>query len=574
MKKIRQNYLISTIIAALIMSGCAGLSKMRDNASTVGYEVKPNPLETHGGEVAVTIDTRFPEKYFNKKAIVVATPVVRYDGGETEYESTTLQGEKVDANNKLIPYDGGSYTFSGTVPYNPDMLQSELVVKMSASIQDKTPVVWETSKIADGVIATPMLVQVAPKTIIMPDNFQRIIPEAYVADIHYVINQSNVRTTELRADDIKQMETDLLAARDAANKEIKNAQISAYASPDGPLDLNTKLSGNREGSAQTYLARTLRTTKITEAEADDFLSLMNTPEDWDGFRKLMEESDIEDKDLILRVLSMYSDPVVREREIKNISAAYEEIAEKILPQLRRSVMTINVDVIGKSDSEITELAKTNPDLLNVEEILYAATLTDDLAAKAAIYEAAARVYPGCIRAHNNLGTVYLQMDKLAEAKASLEKAQDINDNAIVKANLGAVALAEGDIETAEQLLTSAMSAGSEVSYNLGIIKIIQGDYSAAVNYFGNEPSFNAGLAQLLDGNYDGAVATLNQLGDVEDAWVYYLKAVAGARGGNDSVVFSNLRSAVSLDSSIKEYAQKDAELLKLADNETFMQIVE
>lgn len=574
MKKIRQNYLISTIIVALIMSGCAGLSKMRDDASTVGYEVKPNPLEAHGGEVAVTIDTRFPEKYFNKKAIVVATPVLRYDGGETEYESTTLQGEKVEANNKLIPYDGGSYTYSGTVPYNPDMLQSELIVKFSASIKDDTPVEYESAKIADGVIATATLVQTDPKTILMPDKFQRVIPEAYQADIHYVINRSNVRSSELRADDVKKLEEDMAAAEVAENKEIKGAEISAYASPDGPLDFNTELSEDRESTAQRYLESAFKDNEITEAETENFLNLMSTPEDWNGFRELMEASDIEDKDLILRVLSMYSDPVVREREIKNISQAYEEIADKILPQLRRSVMTINVDVIGKSDDEIAELARSNPDSLNVEEILYAATLTDDLAAKAAIYEAAARVYSGCIRAHNNLGTVYLQMDKLAEAKASLEKAQEIDDNAVIKANLGAVALAEGDVETAEQLLTSAMSAGSEVSYNLGIIKIIQGDYSAAVNYFGNEPSFNAGLAQLLDGNYDGAVATLNQLGDVEDAWVYYLKAIAGARGGNNSVVFSNLRSAVSLDSSVKEYAQKDAELLKLADDETFIQIVE
>ncbi len=574
MKKIRQNYLISTIIAALFMSGCAGLSKMRDDANTVGYEVKPNPLETHGGEVAVTVDTRFPAKYFNKKAIVVATPVLRYDGGETEYESTTLQGEKVDANNKLISYDGGSYTYSGTVPYNPDMLQSELIVKFSASIKDNTPVEYESSKIADGVIATATLVQTDPKTVLMPDQFKRITPETYQADIHYVINRSNVRSSELRADDVQKLEEDMSAAEVAENKEIKNAEISAYASPDGPLDFNTDLSEDRESTAQRYLERAFRDNEITEAETENFLSLMSTPEDWNGFRELMEASDIEDKDLILRVLSMYSDPVVREREIKNISQAYEEIADKILPQLRRSVMTVNVDVIGKSDDEITDLANTNPDSLNVEEILYAATLTDDLAAKASIYEDAARIYPGCIRAHNNLGTVYLQMDKLAEAKTSLEKAQEIDDNAVVKANLGAVALAEGDIETAEQILTSAMSAGSEVSYNLGIIKIIQGDYSAAVNYFGNEPSFNAGLAQLLDGNYDGAVATLNQLGDVDDAWVYYLKAIAGARGGNNSVVFSNLRSAVSLDSSIKEYAQKDAELLKLADDETFIQIVE
>ncbi|MBN1158343.1 MAG: tetratricopeptide repeat protein [Bacteroidales bacterium] len=580
MKKMRQNYLISTIIAALVMSGCAGLSKMRDSASTVGYEVNPNPLEMHGDQtlhdnaVAVAINTRFPEKYFNKKAVVVATPVLKYEGGEKTYPSTTLQGEKVDGNNRVIPYAGGNYSYTGTIPYEDAMMQSQLVVRMSASINDKEPLVWESPKIADGVLATPALVQVVPKTVIMPDNFQRIIPEAYTADIHYVINQSNVRSSELRADDIVKLEEDMVAAEVAENIEIKGAEISAYASPDGPLDLNTRLSENRESTAQRYLERALRDNKITEAEAANFLNMMSTPEDWNGFRELMEASDIQDKDLILRVLSMYSDPVVREREIKNISQAYEEIAEKILPQLRRSVMTINVDVIGKSDSEIMNLVRVDPDSLNVEEILFAATLTDNLNEKAAIYEAAARIYPECIRAHNNLGNIYLQLDRLDEAKASLEAAQKIDDTDAVKANLGAVALAERDISTAEQLLTSAMSAGSEVSYNLGIIKIIQGDYAAAVNYFGNEPSFNAALAQMLSGNNDRAMTTLNQLGDVKDASVYYLKAIAAARSGNNSAVFSNLRSAISLDSSLKEHAQKDAEFLGIASDATFMQIIQ
>ena len=423
--RIRQNYLTSTIIIALFLSGCAGLSKMRDNASTVGYSVNPNPLEEHGNStlhanaVAVTIDTRFPEKYFNKKAVVVATPVLRYEGGETEYAPTTLQGEKVDGNDKVIAYTGGSYSYSGTIEYDPAMLQSELVVRMSASINGKEPVVWESAKIADGVIATPTLVENNPKGIIIPDNFQRIIPEEYTADIHYVINQSNVRSSELRQPDIEELEASMAAAEAAPNKEIKGAEISAYASPDGPLDLNTNLADKRESTAQQFLAKAMKDNKITEAEAADFLSMMSTPEDWNGFRQLLEASNIQDKDLILRVLSMYSDPVVREREIKNISAAYKEIAEEILPQLRRSVMTINVDVIGKSDSEILALARTDPDSLNVEEILYAATLTNSLDEKASIYLAATKSFPGCFRAQNNLGVIYLQQGQTERSPGSL-----------------------------------------------------------------------------------------------------------------------------------------------------------
>ena len=403
------------------------------------------------------------------------------------------------------------------------------------------------------------------KSTIIKDNFQRVIPESYTSDIHYVINQATVRNTETKATDVADMQQKIAAAKADSNKVIKGAQISAYASPDGALELNEKLSVKRESSAETFLKKAFKDNKITEAEAADFLKTLTTPEDWDGFKKLMEESNIQDKELILRVLSMYSDAVVREKEIKNISAAYKEIAEEILPQLRRSVMTVNVDVVGKTDEELLQLAINDPKQLNVEEILYAATLTSDLNQKAAIYKAATVSFPQCIRAFNNLGKVSLDLGKVADAKAALNSAKAISDNAVVKANLGAVALAEGDLKTAEDLLAANMSAGDAVSYNLGIIKIKQGDYAAAVNYFGNTPSFNAALAQMLNGSNDKALATLNQLGDVKDAWVYYLKAVASARGGVLEGIVNNLRTAISLDSSVKAYALKDAEFLKYVE---------
>jgi tetratricopeptide (TPR) repeat protein len=574
MKKAKLNYLTFTVIAAFILSGCAGLTKMRDNSSTVGYQVKPNPLETHAGQVKLTIDTKFPEKYFNKKAVVMATPVLKYEGGETEFQSTTLQGEKVEANNKVIPYAGGSYTYNGVIDYKPEMMKSALSVKFSARIKEGDPVEFESMKVADGVIATPTLVMVNPQTVIMKDNFKRIIPESYTADIHYLINKSDVRRSELKSDEIKNFENDIVTADTAPSKEIKGAKISAYASPDGPVELNTKLSAARETSAEKYFKKALKDKKITAAEMEGFLSTMSTPEDWEGFKTLMEKSDIQDKDLILRVLSMYSDPVVREKEIKNISKAYAEIAEEVLPQLRRSVMTVDVDVIGKSDDELLKLALSDPKALNLEEILYGATLTNKPEEKAAIYKAASENFPNCVRAKNNLGTVYLQMGEVAEAKAALEAAKSLKEVEVVKANLGALALKEGNLQAAEELLTGSMGAGDAVSYNLGIIKIKQGDYAAAVNYFGNKASFNAALAQLLNGSNDKAMATLNELGDVKDAWVYYLKAVASARGGNEDGVLNNLRMAASLDAKIKAYAQKDAEFLKYADTDAFKQVVQ
>jgi Flp pilus assembly protein TadD len=567
MKKIRLNYLTLFAIAAFVISGCAGLTKMRDDSSTVNYEVKPNPLVMKAGDVTVTGDVKFPEKYFNKKAVVVATPVLKYEGGQTEFPTTTLQGEKVEANNKVIPYTGGGYTFTGTVPYKTDMAKSELIVNYSARIKEGDPVEYGSAKIADGVIATEALVKIDPKTVAMNDNFKRVIPESYTADIHYVINKADVRKTELKSEDVVSLEQKLTEAKADSTKVIKGAKISAYASPDGALELNEKLSASRESSAEKYFKKALKDKKITEAEAQGFLSMINTPEDWEGFKALMEKSDIQDKELILRVLSMYPDPVVREKEIKNISAAYGEIAEEVLPKLRRSVMSVDVDVVGKSDEQLKSLSMSDPKSLGLEEVLYAATLTNDLKDKAAIYKAATEKFPSCVRAANNLGHVYLQQGKVEDAKTAFDAAKALNDNATVKANLGAVALAQGDLKTAEELLTAAMSAGDAPSYNLGIIKIKQGDYAAAVNYFGNKPSFNAALAQMLNGNNEKAIATLNELGDVKDGWVYYLKALANARGGVVDGVVTNLRQALTLDPSIKAYAAKDAELLKAMENE-------
>jgi tetratricopeptide (TPR) repeat protein len=574
MKKTRQNYLTIAVIAALFLSGCAGLTKMRDKATTVTYKVTPDPLAENADVVKMKVDVTFPEKYFNKKAVVVATPVLKYEGGETPFTPVTLQGEKVQANNKVIAYAGGNFSTESQVAYKPEMMKSTVVVKFSARIKDKTPVEYESAKIADGVVATPTLVVVDPKTITMPDKFQRVIPETYTADIHYLINNADVRKTELKSDEIKAFQQKLADAKATPNKQIKDAKISAYASPDGPLELNTKLSAKRETSAQKYFTKAMKDNKITEAEAEKFLSLMTTPEDWDGFKAAVEKSNIDDKDLILRVLSMYSDPVVREKEIKNISKAYTELAKDVLPTLRRSVMSVDVDVVGKTDDELLTAALSNPSSLQLEEILHAGFLAKTAKDKAAIYQAATTQFPTCFRAKNNLGDAQVQLGNVADAKTSFEASKAINDNVTVKANLGAVALAQGDLKGAEELLTAAMSAGDAVSYNLGIIKIKQGDYAAAVNYFGNKPSFDAALAQLLNGGNDKAMATLNALGDTKDAWVYYLKAVASARGGNADAVVANLRTAASLDAKVKAYAAKDAEFLKFASTDAFKQVIQ
>jgi tetratricopeptide (TPR) repeat protein len=574
MKKLKLN-LLTLGVASIILSSCGGLNKMVENSKAVKYEVQPSPLETNGGIVSVTIKTKFPEKYFNKKAVVTATPILKYEGGQTEFQPTILQGEKVEANNKVIPYKGGDYTFTGIIPYKPEMLKSELSVEMSAQIKDKTPVKIPGIKIADGVIATSTLVKIDPKAVFVGDKFQRTTSDSYNAEILYLINQSDVRGTETKKADVKAFQDKLSTASKATDKiAIKGAKISSYASPDGPMDLNEKLSGKRGETAEKYLAGELKKLKVQGYDVQGFLNKVATAEDWDGFKKLMEASSIQDKELVLRVLSMYSDPAVRNKEIKNISEAFKEIKDKVLPQLRRSQMFVNVDNIGYTDAQITALAQSKPDTLKLEELLYAASLTNDMNEKVRIYQVAAKNFPNEFRPKNDLGYVYLEMGKTADAKASFEAAKAIENNDAAKNNLGAIALTDGDLAKAEELFTSAMGAGDVVNYNLGIIKIKQGNYPAAVNYFGNKPSFNAALAQLLNKDTDKALSTLGELGESKDAMVYYLKAVAGARGGKEEIVLNNLRRAVELDSSLKAYAKKDAEFLKYAATEGFTAIVQ
>lgn len=571
MKKI--SILLTFIAAMFLVISCGGPQKMADKASLVKYKVTPSPLETHGGKVAVAIDVSYPEKYFHKKAIVTATPFLKYAAGETALKSETLQGEAVEDNYKVISYtSGGSLSYSDEFEYKPDMMRSELFVKGVATVKKKT-VDLPPVKIADGIVTTPLLVMVDPKPIYFGHNFQRITPQSYDADIHYVINKSDVRPSELKQDDVVGMKDFIVKANKDERTTLKGIKVSAYASPDGPVDLNTKLSGNREGSATTYVKNELKKSKISVPADKEFFSLMATPEDWEGFRNLMVESNIRDKDVVLRVLSMYSDPVVREREIKNISAAFEEIKEQILPKLRRSKMTVNVEKVGWSDAELLGLVSSDINKLELEELLYAGTLVSDNTTKLKVYQKAAEKFPGCIRAHNNAGCVLIAMNRVAEAKAAFQKALELKDHNIVKNNLGVVALLEKDIAKAEQLFTAAAGAGPEVNYNMGIIKIIQGDYESAQNYYGNTVSFNSALVKLLQGSTSAAIETLKKVED-PGAKVYYLMAVAAARDGDVELMYNSLRASVARDASLKAYALKDVEFFKYFEEGLFKEIVQ
>ena len=562
------------ILAAAVLSSCGGLNKMVKDSALVDYNVTPEVLEMHGGEVDMTIDVNYPAKYFNKKAVVTLTPVVRYEGGETTLDPLVLQGEDATDNYKLISYDaGGNASLSTTFTYEDAMKMSELYYNVTAAIKDKTADLGEV-KLADGIIVTPLLVQNNPKVIDFDNHFKQIVPESHEADIKYVINRADVRKSEMKKDEIGGLNETLQAANENERLELKGIEISAYASPDGELDLNTKLADKRQVTANKYLAGQLKKADIEVAE--ELMSLLATPEDWEGFKAAMEASDIQDKEMILRVLSMHSDPVVREQEIKNLTAAFEVIKEEILPQLRRSKFTVNLDKIGWSDEELVALISSDIDTLILEELLYAATLVKDKEVKLAVLTQAAKVDPGCLRAHNNQGVVLYNMGKMEEAAASFKAAKAIKDHDIINNNIGAIALKNGDVTAAKEAFTASLGAGAKVNYNLGIISIKEGEYETALNYFGSDPSHNAALAMYLKGDSEGAWRTAANL-EMKGGMGYYLRAVIAAGQDKPEVALENLKLAVENCGSaqyVKDLAAKDLEFAKLFETAEFKAIVE
>jgi tetratricopeptide (TPR) repeat protein len=570
MKKL--TYLALFTFAAFAISSCGGLNKMKEKAADVSYKVTPEILEEHGDQVAIKIDVKYPAKYFNKKATLTATPVLKYEKGETAFAPKSVQGESVEANNQKIAFKtGGSVSYAASVPFTEDMMKSQLVVRVEAELKGKK-LPFDDYKLADGVIATPKLVMIDPKPVMVADKFQRIIPESMMADILYVINRADIRASELKKEEWTKVMAYISKVNADAKADLKGLEVSSYASPDGAVDLNDKLAQKREGSASQYLTKELKKSKVEQIAQDGFLSKKYTAEDWDGFKKLMESSNIQDKELILRVLSMYSDPVVREKEIKNIASAYKAIAEDVLPQLRRSKLTVNVDKVGYSDEELKGLWASNPDVLTLEEILYTATLFPELNTKLAIYNRAGVNYPTDFRAKNNAGYVNILLGKTDDAKKNLTQAKEIQNNDVVNNNLGCVALMSGDLVKAQELFTASMGAGTVVNYNLGIIKVIQGDYDAAANYFGNSDEFNTALVKCLKKDFDGSLATLGRI-QKDFAKKDYLRAVVAAKQSKDELVFESLRIAVAKDSALKNRAKVDIEFAKYFENDVFKGIV-
>ena len=555
---IKKLYLPLVALLVLALSSCGKMGELSSDYFTTNPEV----LEAIGGKVPVTINGKFPEKYMKKKATVEVTPVLRWKGGEAKGQPAVFQGEKVEGNGQTISYKvGGSYTMKASFDYVPEMANSELYLDFKITKGKKTYTI-PSVKIADGVIATSELPTAASSNASYAnDAFQRIIKDAQTANIMFLIQQANLRNSELNSDDMKEFHKKVAEINaDTKNYKLNNIEISAYASPDGGVELNTGLAENRENNTEKYMQRQLKKGKI-----DANLDAKYTAQDWEGFQELVSKSNLQDKDLILRVLSMYQDPEQRETEIRNISSVYKTLADEILPQLRRARLTANYDIIGRSDDEINEAFNTDAKVLSVEELLYAATLTNDNARKEAIFTKTTQLYPNDFRAYNNLGELAFAAGDAAKAESYFKQAASKNANAPeVNANLGLCELVKGNVAAAESYLGKATGANA-ANEALGNLYIKQGQYDRAVNAFGDAKTNSAAQAQILAKDYNKAKATLSAIKN-PDAMTDYLMAIVGARTNNASLVSSSIKSAIAKDASMAQRAANDREFAKFADS--------
>ena len=551
----KKNLLFLSAASLLLMTSCSKLGPL----SADNFTVVPNPLETQAGQVPATINGTFPEKYMKKKAVVTVTPELRYaDGQVAKGQSATFQGEKVMGNDQTISYKvGGRYTMKTAFDYVPEMQKSEMYLTFDARIgkkQQKVPAV----KVANGVIATSELYRktlASENGCIAPDTFQRVNEKKQEANIKFLINQANIRKSELKNNSVKEfveMLKKINADREGFN--VQNVEIQAYASPEGGVKLNDKLAGNRKNESEKYVKNTLKQTKVN-ADIDAHY----TAQDWDGFQKLVAASDLQDKEVILRVLSMYEDPQEREQQIRNMSAGFRELADGILPELRRSRLIINYETIGRSDEQIKAQYSEDASKLSADELLYAATLDEPVAKQEEIYKKTAETYPNDYRAYNNLAALALAKGDTAKAREYAQKAASLGANTPeAQANLGLLSLINGNVQDAERAI--AKSSGSEsVNQAIGTLAIAKGDYAQAEKAFAKVNSNTAALAQLLNKNYDAAAKTLDRV-ENPNAMTDYLHAVVAARRGNKFAASSYLKEALQKDPSLKQYAENDLEL--------------
>ena len=556
----KKTMILSAVAVAMLTSCGGGLKSL----SADNFKVVPNPLETEGGQVQATINGMFPEQYMNRKAVVTVTPELRYTKNGVQQalkgQSATFQGEKVMGNDQTISYLlGGHYTMKTAFPYEAAMQQSDLFLTFDAKV-GKKEVKVPAVKVATGVIATSELYHQtvsSAQPCVAPDAFQRITEQKLDANVKFLIQQAELRKSELQSNSVQDFVKLLQQiARDQEGLNLSNVEISAYASPDGGLKLNEQLANKRQQNTETYVRQQLKNANLEGGISSEY-----TAQDWEGFQELVKASNIQDKDVILRVLSMYQDPQEREQQIKNMSQGFRELAEGVLPELRRARMTINYEVIGRDDEQIFNQYQQDASKLSVEELIYAASIANTDREREDILKTTARLYTQDARAYNNLGTLAMQQGNYEDAKRYFQQAQAVQKLPETSANLGLMALQQGDVQTAENLIAQS-SGASGLAEALGNLHLAQGNYALAQQDFGYRPSNSAALAQLLNKDYALAQQTLKNIKN-PDGITDYLAAIVQARQENYDAATSFLRSALQKNPGLKTYADKDLELVKV-----------
>lgn len=557
----KRNYLLLSAASVLFMASCSKMGPL----SADNFTVTPNPLESQGGKVAATVNGTFPEKYMKKKAVVTVTPELRYANGQVaKGQSATFQGEKVMGNDQTISYKvGGRYTMKTSFDYVPEMQKSDMYLTFDARKGKKTYNV-PAVKVADGVIATSELYRrtlASENGIIAPDTFQRVNEKKQEANIKFLINQATLRASELKSVSVKDLGKILKEINDNnETRALTNIEVSAYASPDGKYSFNEKLAEKRQNVSSNYLKKELKKIKM-EADVDTKF----TAEDWEGFQELVSKSNLQDKEVILRVLSMYQDPEEREQQISNMSEVYTDIKHSILPELRRARLIVNYEIIGRSDAQILEQFAADPSKLSVEEMVYGANkLVKDDATRQKWNEAIAKQYPSDYRALNNMAQQAISKGDMAAAQNYLKQAANVNKNASeVNTNLALMALKSGDVAKAETYLSKGTGSDTfkEVMGNLNIAK---GNYTQAASDLAGVNTNSAALAQILAKDYTSAKTTLSKIKNA-DATTSYLQAVLAARTGDSSALSSSLKNAIQQDGTLAARAAKDLEFAKYAN---------
>lgn len=551
----------TALLLAVLVSSCACRLKPLNGSAA---QVDPNPLTLVGTQIPGQVRLTLPAKWCHKRAIVNITPELRYSGTSVTGQTVTIQGENVRDNYQTISYErGGSVIVPFAFDYKPGMEQSDLYLTFTATVKGKK-VNLPAIKVARGTIMTAGLASISDITpALARDAFQRVIKEQYTADLKFLINRAEVRAAELNKREVKDWQDVVDNAYQVPNQEV-DIEIQAYASPDGAQDFNERLSAQRERNTSSVIARKLGKKKIE-------VNAHYTAEDWDGFQKLLEASNIQDKELVLRVLSMYPDPEDREREIRNLSHVFTQLADEILPELRRSRLNANVRIIGKSDDELKMFMAQRPGRLTIEEILYTATLYDNAKDQMNAYQQATQLYPNDYRAYNNIGTLYLAQGNYEQAAKYFAQAQKIQPNAASNMNEALLALDRGDLATAQRLMGSAVEV-PEAGQGIGFLQMHEGKYADAVRSFGNTPSNALAIAQIMQGQYADATRTLAAVAQ-PNGETAYLKAVVAARTNDLQGLISNLRSAIALDRSYALRAQRDLEFAAFSQTPEFVALV-